>query len=40
VRKETQRKAARLLEDQDAGQDLSDLVEELLGKWIDEHSHA
>lgn len=40
VRKETQRKAARLLEDQDAGKDLSDLVEELLGKWISEQSHV
>ena len=35
-----QRKAARLLEDQDAGKDLSDLVEELLGKWISENLHA
>jgi hypothetical protein len=40
VRKETQRKAARLLEDQEAGKDLSDLVEELLGKWISDNSHA
>ena len=40
VRKETQRKAARLLEDQDAGKDLSDLVEELLATWITENSHA
>jgi len=32
VRKETQRKAARLLEDQYAGKDLSDLVEELLAQ--------
>jgi len=40
VRKETQRKASRLLEDQDAGKDLSDLVEELLAKWVAEHSNA
>jgi hypothetical protein len=40
VRKETQRKAARLLEDQDAGKDLSDLVEELLANWISEHSNV
>ena len=40
VRKETQRKATRLLEDQDAGRDLSDLVEELLATWVSENSHA
>jgi hypothetical protein len=40
VRKETQRKATRLLEDQDAGKDFSDLVEELVADWITEHSHA
>ena len=40
VRKETQRKATRLLEDQDVGKDLSDLVEELLARWIVENSHA
>jgi hypothetical protein len=40
VRKETKRKAARLLEDQDAGKDLSDLVEELLTKWVVKNSHA
>lgn len=40
VRKETQRKASRLLEDQEAGKDLSDLVEELLAKWVTEHSNA
>jgi hypothetical protein len=38
VRKETKRKAARLLEDTEAGQDLSDLVEQLLAKWVLEHS--
>jgi hypothetical protein len=40
VRKETQRKASRLLEDQDLGKDLSDLVEELLAGWIAEQSNA
>jgi len=40
VRKETKRKASRLLEDQEAGKDLSDLVEELLAKWVAEHSNA
>ncbi len=40
VRKETQRKAARLLEDQDTGKDLSDLVQELLSKWIADNSNA
>ena len=40
VRKETKRKAARLLEDQDAGKDLSDLVEELLSKWVVKHSNT
>lgn len=40
VRKDTQKKASRLLEDQESGKDLSDLVEELLAKWIDEHSHG
>jgi hypothetical protein len=40
VRKDTKRRAARLLEDQDAGKDLSDLVEQLLAKWLSENSHA
>lgn len=40
VRKETKRKASRLLEDQDAGKDLSDLVEELLTEWLSKHSHV
>ena len=40
VRKETKRKAARLLEDQDAGKDLSDLVEELLAEWLVKNSHV
>jgi hypothetical protein len=40
VRKDTQRKASRLLEDQETGKDLSDLVEELLAKWIDDNSNG
>ena len=40
VRKETKRKAARLLEDQEAGKDLSDLVEELLTEWIGKNTHV
>jgi len=40
VRKDTKRKAARLLEDREAEQDLSDLVEQLLAKWVAEHSHV
>lgn len=40
VRKETKRKAARLLEDTNAGKDLSDLVEELLTNWVSERSNA
>ena len=40
VRKETQRKATRLLEDHDTGKDFSDLVEELLTNWIHDHSRA
>ena len=40
VRKETKRKAARLLEDQDVGKDLSDLIEELLAKWVNKHSNV
>ena len=40
VRKETQRKATRLLEDQETGKDFSDLVEELVANWITENSHA
>ena len=40
VRKDTKRKAARLLEDEDTGQDLSDLVEQLLSQWVSDHSHA
>jgi len=40
VRKETKRKAARLLEDTNAGKDLSDLVEELLTTWVSKRSHV
>ena len=40
VRRETKRKAARLLEDQETGKDLSDLVEELLAQWVAEHSNV
>jgi hypothetical protein len=38
VRKDTKRKASRLLEDTNAGKDLSDLVEDLLEQWISKHS--
>jgi hypothetical protein len=38
LRKHTKRKANRLLEDQEAGQDLSDLLEQLLTEWIQQHS--
>jgi hypothetical protein len=40
VRKETKRRASRLLEDQETGKDLSDLIEELLAQWVVEHSNA
>lgn len=40
VRKDTKRKAVRLLEDEDTGKDLSDLVEQLLSQWVSDHSHA
>jgi hypothetical protein len=38
LRKKTKRTAARLLEDQETGQDLSELIEELLLEWIQKHS--
>ena len=38
LRKKTKKAAIRLLEDREAGQDLSDLIESLLGKWTSEHS--
>lgn len=40
VRKDTKRKASRLLEDTNAGKDLSDLVEELLSKWVSKRTNA
>ena len=41
VRKETKRKAAQiLLEDVNSKTDLSDLVEDLLAKWVSDHSHV
>ena len=38
LRKNTKKTAARLLEDTDAGQDLSDLIEQLLVEWIQKQS--
>jgi hypothetical protein len=38
LRKRTKRTAARLLEDQETGKDLSDLIEELLTEWIQRQS--
>lgn len=38
LRKQTKRTANRLLEDQETGQDLSELIEELLLEWIQKHS--
>ena len=38
LRKRTKRTAARLLQDQETGQDLSDLIEALLTEWIQRHS--
>jgi hypothetical protein len=34
LRKQTKKTAVRLLEDIDSGQDLSDLIEQLLAEWI------
>jgi hypothetical protein len=34
LRKHTKKTAARLLEDTNAAQDLSDLIEQLLTEWI------
>jgi hypothetical protein len=34
LRKRTKKLAGRILEDTEAGQDLSELIEELLDKWI------
>jgi hypothetical protein len=38
IRKKTKKTAARLLEDIDSGQDLSDLIEQLLTEWIQQQS--
>jgi hypothetical protein len=38
LRKQTKRKASRLLEDTESADDLSDLIERLLHGWISEHS--
>jgi hypothetical protein len=38
LRKRTKRTAARLLEDQESGKDLSDLIEALLTEWIQRQS--
>jgi hypothetical protein len=38
LRKQTKKTASRLLEDADTGQDLSDLIEQLLGEWIRQQS--
>jgi len=38
LRKHTKKTAARLLEDTNAGQDLSDLIEQLLTEWIQQQS--
>jgi hypothetical protein len=38
IRKQTKKTAARLLEDIDSGQDLSDLIEQLLVEWIQKQS--
>jgi hypothetical protein len=38
LRKRTKKTAARLLEDTNAAQDLSDLIEQLLTEWIQKQS--
>src|SRR5215831_12120990 len=38
IRKQTKKTAVRLLEDIDSGQDLSDLIEQLLAEWIQKHT--
>jgi hypothetical protein len=38
LRKLTKRTANRILEDEETGQDLSELIEELLLEWIQKHS--
>jgi hypothetical protein len=39
LRKQTKKTAARLLEDTNSGQDLSDLIEQLLGEWIQKQTY-
>jgi len=38
LRKHTKKTATRLLEDTSAGKDLSELIEQLLTEWIQQHS--
>jgi hypothetical protein len=38
IRKHTKKTAARMLEDINSGQDLSDLIEQLLAEWIQKQS--
>jgi len=38
LRKQTKKTAGRLLEDADTGQDLSELIEQLLAEWIRQQS--
>jgi hypothetical protein len=38
LRKQTKKTASRLLEDADTGQDLSELIEQLLAEWIRQQS--
>jgi hypothetical protein len=38
LRKHTKKTASRLLEDGSTGQDLSELIEQLLTEWIQQHS--
>ena len=38
LRKQTKKTASRLLEDADTGQDLSELIEQLLAEWIQQQT--
>ncbi|MDQ2842275.1 MAG: hypothetical protein M3Y72_14775 [Acidobacteriota bacterium] len=38
LRKQTKKMAGRMLEDAETDQDLSELIEQLLSKWISRHS--
>src|SRR5579862_7105784 len=38
LRKQTKKTAARLLEDANSGQDLSELIEQLLAEWTKQHA--